>query len=274
MATSITLGELGSWLERISETSGVSRAALGAALVLLVGLGVAQALKIVARKLVVRLEQLLPARDQAEVLDAVGRRRAANLISRAVFWLVLLVFVMAATETLGLPVVTTWLSGITTYLPRLFFALVLAMMGVVVGRVTRRAVSRAASSAGVGYADRLGRLAQAAVVFAMLLLAVEQLGLDVQFVTTALIIALGSIFGGTALAFGLGGRPVVTNILAGHYVRQLYDVGHVIRIDGIEGRIVRMTPTAVILESEDGEVAVPTGELITVRSTLVARRRS
>lgn len=274
MATSVTLSDLGSLLEWVSETSGVSRAALGAALVLLVGLGVAQALKMVARRLVVRVEQLLPARDQAEVEDAVGRHRAANLVARAVFWIVLLVFLMAATEMLGLPVVTTWLSGITSYLPRLFFALVLAIVGIVVGRVTRRAVSRAASSAGVGSANRLGRLAQAAVVFAMLLLAVEQLGLDVEFVTTALIIALGAFFGGTALAFGLGGRPVVTNILAGHYVRQLYDVGHVIRIDGIEGRIVRMTPTAVILESEDGEVAVPTGELITVRSTLLARRGS
>ncbi|HMJ15720.1 MAG TPA: mechanosensitive ion channel domain-containing protein, partial [Polyangiaceae bacterium] len=253
------------------ESSGAPRSALGALVVLLVGWGVAQLLSLAVKKLVVRLEQLLPSRGQVEVEDAVGRHRAAKLIARAVFWIVLLVFVMAATETLGLPVVTAWLSGLTSYLPRLFLAFVVAMLGIVAGRLTRGAVSRAASSAGLGYAARLGTLAQVTVVIGALLVAVEQLGVELHFVTTALMIALGSLLGGMALAFGLGGRPVVANILAGHYVRKLYEVGQVIRIDGVEGRIVRMTPTAVILEAEEGEVAVPTGELITVRSTLVVR---
>jgi small-conductance mechanosensitive channel len=262
---------MGRILQHVSESSGVPRSALGAAVVLIVGWAVAQLLRLVVKKLVMRLEQLLPSRDQADVEDAVGRHRAARVISRAVFWLVMLVFVMMATEMLGLPVVTAWLSGITSYLPRLFVSLIVAMVGLVLGRITRRAVDRAASSAGLSYAGRLGGLAQGLVVIAALLIAVEQLGIGVHFVTTALMIALGSLLGSAALAFGLGGRSVVANILAGHYVRKLYDVGQVIRVDGVEGRVLRMTPTAVILEAEDGEVAVPTSELLSVRSTLVAR---
>lgn len=244
---------------------------MAALLLLIVGVALARLLGFFAKKLVLRLERLLPSRDQADVEDALGRHRAPELIARVVFWIVLLVFVMAATEKLGLPVVTAWLSGLTAYLPRLFFGLVVGMLGIVAGRITRRAVTRAAGTAGLAYAQRLGRFAQAAVVIAALLVAIEQLGIDVRFVTTALMIALGSLLGGMALAFGLGCRSVVANILAGHYVRKLYDVGHVIRVDGVEGRIVRMTPTAVILEADEGEVAVPTNELITLRSTLVTR---
>jgi small-conductance mechanosensitive channel len=183
----------------------------------------------------------------------------------------MLVFVMTATELVGLPVITSWLSGVASYLPRLFAALVVFAVGVGAGRLIRRAVARAASSAGVVYADRLGRFAQVSVVAVSVLVAVEQLGLELSFVTSAVMIVLGASLGAAALAFGLGSRAVVENILSGHYVRKLYDVGHVVRIDGIEGRILRMTATAVILQTRDGEVAVPTLEFTRVRSTLVAR---
>jgi len=265
------LVEIGPWLYRLEQSTGLPRKAVAAVLVLLVGWASALLLRLLVRKLVLRVEQLLPSSDKAEVDGVVGRNRAAHIISRAVFWIVLLVFVMAATELLGLQVVTQWLSGVTSFLPRLLLAFVVAALGVVVGRAAGRAVRRAAGTAGLDYAGRLGRLVQAVIVLASVLVAAEQLGLQVQFVTTALMIALAALMGGAALAFGLGGRPVVANILASHYVRKLYEVGQVIRIDGVQGRILRITPTAVILEAEDGETAVPTRELIVVRSTLVAR---
>ena len=44
-------------------------------------------------------------------------RGASEVISRIVFWVVFLLFFTAATETLGLPVLATWLAGVSYYLP-------------------------------------------------------------------------------------------------------------------------------------------------------------
>ena len=45
--------------------------------------------------------------------------------------------------------------------------------------------------------------------------------------------------------------------------------GHTVRVAGLEGRIVRMTPTAVILSTQDGETAVPTHLFVETTSTRV-----
>jgi small-conductance mechanosensitive channel len=77
---------------------------------------------------------------------------------------------------------------------------------------------------------------------------------------------------GAALAFGFGGRDLVANILSAHYVHRIYQVGQVVRIDGIEGRIVRITETSVILECAEGDVSVPARTFADQRSTLIVRR--
>ncbi len=250
--------------DRAAQLTGLPRATLLAAVALVFGFFLAFLL----RRLCERVARLLPGSEARE--SAGEHRRARVVVGRLVFWTVVLIFVMSATELLGLPVITTWLSGVASYLPRLLAALVVLTVGIVAGRLARHGVAKAAATAHVQYAARLGRIAQVVIVAATVLVAIEQLGVEIRFVTTALSIVLGAALGAAALAFGLGSRGVVENILSGHYVRKLYAVGHVVRIDGIEGRILELTPTAVILHTSDGEVAIPAHEFTRVRSTRLA----
>jgi hypothetical protein len=262
------LSRFSDFVDRIAGLTGLPRATLVAAAAIVVGLVLAFVLRRLSERLVERIGRWLPGTEARE--SAAERRRARVVVGRVVFWTVMLVFVMSATEVLGLPVITTWLSGIASYLPRLLAAIVVLAIGVVAGRVARSAVTKASASAHIQYAARLGRIAQAAVVFATVLVAIEQLGLEVRFVTSALSIVLGAALGAAALAFGLGSRSVVENILSSHYVRKLYEVGHVVRIGDIEGRILKLLPTAVIIQTADGEVAIPAQEFARVRSTRLA----
>ena len=268
MTAAPALTRFSDFADRASELIGLPCATLLVVLALVVGFALAFLLRRLAERLVDRIGQLLPgseARDSAR-----ERQRARVVVGRLVFWTVVLIFVMSATELLGLPVITTWLSGVASYLPRLLAAIVVLVVGIVAGRLSRRAVTKAAAAAHVQYAGRLGRIAQVVIVTGTVLVAIEQLGLEIRFVTTALSIVLGAALGAAALAFGLGSRSVVENILWGHYVRKLYDVGQVIRIDGIEGRVLKLTPTAVILHTAEGEVAIPAQEFTRVRSTRLA----
>ena len=112
---------------------------------------------------------------------------------------------------------------------------------------------------------------EVAILIGAGLVAVEQLGIDVSLLTTLILIVLSALFGGAALAFGLGGRDWVANVLSAHYVSRLYQVGQTIRVSDVEGRIVRITETVVILETADGEVAVPAGTFSSGPSTLILR---
>jgi hypothetical protein len=255
--------------KRIEAWTGLPRSTLIALALLVFGWLVAWVLRLIVERIVDRVGRLLPSATTASPRE---QKRVRLLVGRVVFWTVMLGFLMTATELLGLPLVTTWVTGIAAWLPRLLVAIVVLVGGVLLGRLVRRAVAQGAHGAGVSYSARLGALAQMLVVGATVLVAAEQLGVRVSFVTSALMIVLAALLGGAALAFGLGSRLVVENILSGHYVRQLYAVGNVIRIDGIEGRVLRLTPTAVVLQTDDGEVVVPAQEFTRIRSMRVSER--
>jgi hypothetical protein len=259
------------WLERLASKIGVSEHVLMALVVLAAGWSVAWLLGLFARRLWLRLRRSLSAATGDTAGDLGDRRRAGVALGRTVFWTVFFAFTMAATEVLGLRVVTTWLGSVVTYLPRLLVAVLIVFAGVTLGKVSRRTVARAAASAHLAHADYLGRLTQVVVLLASGLVGIEQLGIEVRFVTTAILVLAASLMGGAALAFGLGSRTVVENILASYYIRKLYQVGHVVRIGNAEGRIVRMTPTAVVVQSKDGETAVPARAFLETVSTRLAR---
>jgi small-conductance mechanosensitive channel len=103
-------------------------------------------------------------------------------------------------------------------------------------------------------------MAQAIIVMASAIVAFDQLGIQVTFLTVLAAIVTGSLLGGAALAFGLGARTAVSNIIASHYLLKIYRVGHHVRVGGFEGRIVDITPTAVVIATADGQAVVPAKE--------------
>jgi hypothetical protein len=64
---------------------------------------------------------------------------------------------------------------------------------------------------------------------------------------------------------------MVAQILAAHYVRELYDLGEQVRVDGVEGRIVRITQGGVILDSDEGRVVVPASTFATRHSIRIVQ---
>jgi small-conductance mechanosensitive channel len=266
------------WLEvakpltdRIAMATGLARSTIIAAMILLIGLIAAAVLGRLARRMVARsarwLGSLQPGAMALPHFD-----RVEKAVGGAVYWLVVVCSVMAATETLGLPVVTAWLSGVATFLPRVAVAIVIVALGTVAARVTRHVVTSTATGANVSSAERLGRVTELALLLGTALVAIEQLGIEISFLKATLLILFGGVLLGSALAFGFGGRDLVANILSAHYVHRLYQVGQVVRIDGVEGRIVKIAETSVILECPEGDVSIPARIFADARSTLIVRR--
>lgn len=184
-------------------------------------------------------------------------RPVSDVVGAIVFWVVFLFFLTAATEALGLPVLATWLSGISYYLPRILAALLIVFVALLAAGFCRDAIVTTTNAAGITYGSLIGRVAQVVIILVGVVTAVDQLGIDSRFLTATLSITVGAAIGGAALAFGLGARTAVSNIIAVHYVRQTYQVGHTVRLGEIQGRIIEITNTAVILEHPEGRVVVP-----------------
>ncbi|MCY3766673.1 MAG: mechanosensitive ion channel [Gemmatimonadetes bacterium] len=240
----------------------------GALALALLGLALAYLVRALSRRLIAGLDRLVPRLRLHGGRAAEFRSAAGWAVGRVLFWLVLLFFVTLATELLGLPVVTVWLNGIVVYLPRFLAAVLILFAGLVGGQFLRDIVL----STGIAYATALARLGQIAVVVASALIAVNQAGLNVDLLTSGLLLVFGIAMLGSALTFALGARTTVANILASYYVQKTYRVGHRVSVGDHKGEIVQITATAVILDAEDGRISVPASVFAEQASILLVER--
>ncbi len=184
-------------------------------------------------------------------------RSLADLIGRFTFWVVLAVFAAAALETFGLPLLAIWVGQLGDLLPRLFVGGLIVFIGLLAGALARDAAVAAARSGDAMRARVLGRVVQTVIVAAAVVTGLDQVGVDSRFLTVMIAVTVGGVFGGTALAFALGARAEVGNIVAMHYVRQTFSLGQRIRVGGVDGRIHAFTTTSVIVGTGHGLLHLP-----------------
>ena len=242
---------------------------LAAVVLLLVGWFTARLLRALCRRLISRLYRLLPVRAQRELQTSTMDAFTAQFAAGLVYWLILVLFFAAATDSLRLPVVSSLVGGLARYLPRVLAALLILVAAIVFANLTRLAVATAAASARIAYADVLGRVVQISILVIAGLVAIDEIGIESTFLVVFVAVFLGTTVGGIALAFGLGAATSVNNLLAAHQVASVYRVGQRVRIGGTEGAILEITKAAVILQTPTGQTMVPARRFTEAASTLV-----
>ena len=115
-------------------------------------------------------------------------------------------------------------------------------------------VRGAAESVGLDYANGLARMAQGLVIIISISVAIGQLEVKTELLNYVIAIVLITVGLAVALAFGLGSRELVSQILAGIYVRELYEVGQRVRLADIEGQIEEIGTVKTLLLTDDGEL--------------------
>jgi small-conductance mechanosensitive channel len=183
--------------------------------------------------------------------------RYTRLLSKILYWMFIFLFLTIATEILGLPIISSWLTKIVEYLPNLFAAALIIFLAIISGKLLRDFITTTADDAGILYSAFLGNVVYYLLLLTSLIVALDQIGIDIGILTILINIILGAVLLGAAIAFALGARTSISNILASYYLQNTYHEGQIIKIGDIKGKITKITATAVIIETEEGQVSVP-----------------
>jgi hypothetical protein len=230
----------------------------GAVAVLIVGWFVAHILRIATRKLIRGLDSILQGAAPDEGARQLKIRRSYAIIAgNVVFWIVFIFFIAAAANMLGWKMLSNWMDNVVVYLPSLVSGLMIILAGFVLSNLVKAGVISAASSAGMAQGDVLGRVAQMVVIFTTLVIGIEQIGINVDFLTNVLIVIIGVLLAGAALAFGLGARSLVANIIGAQQLRKHCRTGEQMLSGDVEGSIVEVTQTCIVLDTEYGRTVIP-----------------
>lgn len=223
-----------------------------AALILVMGLLLARVAESLARRSVLLLNRLLArfAGDRADLIS----ERAGRWLARGLFWLVIVVALLLSLRALGTGRVFIWLDVPLAHLPRIMIGLLIIGAAHLLGIFARLLLTRLRGDAAEGAV--LPRGAQALVLIIGLMTGLQHMGLDVSFIGQLLMLLLAAAVGGLALAFAIGARRYVANLVAQAIVAR-YSPGDVIRIDDIEGVVIEIHRTGVDVSTEEGVVTIP-----------------
>jgi hypothetical protein len=185
----------------------------------------------------------------------------AELLARVAYWIIFLLFIMAAVEVLGLRGVTDTLGILVAYLPRVLAAALILLLGVLTARIVGNALGALALQSGIRGGAVLGQVTRYVLLAFVLILAMEQLGIE----TTLLINTASTLVAAAALAlavaFGWGSRELARNIMAGFHAREEFIVGQLLSLRGYTGRLVHIGSTRCVLETEEGRLSLPNSAL-------------
>jgi hypothetical protein len=211
------------FLERLRETfaqlADVIPAMIGALIILFAGYLLAKLIEQSAERLLhrIRLNQAL---ERGGVMEAVERGAShfnpTKVVGKTLFWILMFAVIMVAATALGLESLAGVFTELVGYLPSLMSAIVIMIVGIVLGRFTGGLIM--ASAGAVQGAPTLARVGRLGVVMLSVFMALQELGIATEIVTTAFAILFGAVAFGSALAFGLGNRE-----LAGQITREWYN---------------------------------------------------
>lgn len=181
----------------------------------------------------------------------------AAMLGNIAFWVIIAFSVVSASKTLQLNFLASWLQELLGYLPRLLISATILFIGNLVSQGLRQVILSYSHANDLQHGKLIAQTSAGLVLAFTLLLALDQLGLDVGLFENIITLAFAAFFGAAALAFGIGSADSVRNILASHYVRNQYQPGLSVRLDDLEGEILELTPVAVLLDTDEGQVLLP-----------------
>ncbi len=154
-----------------------------------------------------------------EAVERTGTRLdPARVVGKLLFWGIMLGVILLAAAALGIQNVNDIFANLVGYIPSVFAAIIVIVLGVVLGEFVRALIL--ASAGGVEGVPTLAKVAKAVIVTISVFMALQQIGVAADIVTTAFTLILGAVALAAALAFGLGNTK-----LAGEITRRWYESG-------------------------------------------------
>ena len=231
---------------------------VAAILIILVGWLIGRSLRRVTTALGERVYRRLERADRAPDTDVAPRSSIVlRLVGNIVLLSTVLFFATIAVEVAGLHAAVAWLGRFVQYLPNLLTGLFIIVAGYLLSGVVRVFVSDALASASVSQRVPLARVAQSITIIAAVVVGIDQMGVRVALITTMISIVLAGFLAGLALAFGLGARSLVANLVGAHHARRYIRPGERARIGDFTGEVIELTPTGIVLASDAGRIHVP-----------------
>lgn len=191
----------------------------------LLGLLIAYLLKVGVRAVLrwSKFSRLSEHTGATQLLNQVALPSSTELLSRFVFWVAWVGFVLLGVSVLGIVGLQEYTARFFLFLPRLFAALVILFLGLLAASFFSRAALLAAVNANFRPSRLLSVSIRVFISVFTLSMAFEVLGVAEGTIMIAFGTGFGAVMLGLAIAFGLGGQDLAREFLEERLARRAKD---------------------------------------------------
>ena len=131
--------------------------------------------------------------------------KPSAILGEIVFWLLIIITLMSGLNALQIPAIDHLVGQFFSYIPRLFSAAMIMIIGYVLSGFISRTVLITAANSGFHYAKLLAKAVNTLLIVLILAMVMEQLQIAPSIVLAAFSVIFGGIVIALAISFGVGG---------------------------------------------------------------------
>ena len=200
--------------------------------------------------------------------------KLSNIIAKFVYYFIILIMLIIATDILKMPVVSNLIVDIFNFIPNLLVALILLVLGLLLASWLKKMVFTIAKSLGLPSASLISNLVFYFIFVNVLISAMVQAKINIEFFSTNITLIIAGVVFAFALAYGLASKSILANIISSFYYKNKYKIGDYIKIGENEGKICEIDNFHIILCKEDTKIVIPLNILNETEVKIISKNKN
>ena len=233
---------------------------ISALVILFIGVLISRLVSTIIRKVLlgIGIDRLGEKLNQIDIVRDSGIQiKLSEVVSKVLYFFILIVFVTAAAETLGVAAITGLVTSLVNFIPQLITAALMLMIGIVVADALKGGVVNLCASFNIASGRLLGSIVFIFFFAIIIITVLGQAGINTELLESSFNLLIGAVFLAFAVGYGIASRDVMANILSSFYSKNKFREGQTIRIEGITGQIIQVDSISLTLQTGESTTTIP-----------------
>jgi len=183
--------------------------------------------------------------------------KLSEILAKILYYFILLVFIKAATEKLGVAAITEMVASLINFIPKLIAAAIMLQVGILLSDGLRAAVLSVCQSFNIASGRLLSMIVFVFFVVITIISALGQAGINTDLLESSFNLIIGGVIFAFAIGYGIASRDIMANVLSSFYSKNQYKEGQIIQIDDVKGEILKIDNLSLTLRTGDSTTIFP-----------------
>jgi hypothetical protein len=199
--------------------------------------------------------------DKVNEIDFIKRFKIemilSNLLPSILYYFMIMLFLSASAETLGVKVITDLVTSIMNNIFPTIAAVLMLLVGILVADTLQKIVVSACKSLNISSGKLIGNIMFFFIFIIALIAALGQAGINTKLLETSFAIIIAGIIFAFSFGYGLASKDVMSNMISSFYSKNKFVVGQTIEIEGIKGSVLAIDNISITIQTEDSKTIMP-----------------